>query len=507
MKENFKTILYIEDDPASLTLVGRILESLEHKVIGASNAKEGITKAEVCKPDLILMDVNIPCMNGYELTTKLKSIYALSSIPIVALTSLAGDGEREMAIMAGCDGFIPKPIDVEKFPNLIAQYLSGRKDEVAPEKKSNYLMEYSRRLVTRLEGKIDEISRAEKEWEDTFNAIADMVSIHDKNGRIIKANLSFYNRVGISPDKVIGQMCNKIFYNLETIHDDFPCDITIKSLKPASVEIQNPYLGGIFLIRTYPIFDEKGEFIGFVHVAIDITEKKEMEEQVLQLEKLSEVGELVSSLAHELNNPITGILGYIEHLMDLDKSEDIEKGLKVIQGEAERSARIIRSLLDFSRKHSHEKVKVDVNNIIETVLTLKGHQMRNDNIKIIREFKEPSPVVNGDFNQLQQVVLNIINNSHYAMCHHKQKGILTIKTSEDNESVLLTVEDDGMGIRKEDMKRIFKKFFTTKEVGKGTGLGLSISKKIITEHGGTIEVESEFEKGSRFIVKLPKAGV
>ena len=93
------------------------------------------------------------------------------------------------------------------------------------------------------------------------------------------------------------------------------------------------------------------------------------------------------------------------------------------------------------------------------------------------------------------------------MCHHKQKGILTIKTSEDNESVLLTVEDDGMGIRKEDMKRIFKKFFTTKEVGKGTGLGLSISKKIITEHGGTIEVESEFENGSRFIVKLPKAGV
>jgi len=258
---NFKTILYIEDDRASLTLVRRLLESYGYKLIEASNAKEGITKAEVYKPDLILMDVNIPGMNGYEMTTKLKTAYPLSSIPIVALTSHAGAGEREMAIMAGCDGFISKPIDVEKFPNLIAQYLSGKKEDVEADKKSIYLREYSRRLVTRLEGKIDEISRAEKEWEDTFNAINDMISIHDGNGRIIKANLSFNNRVGISPDKVIGQMCNKIFYNYDGMHDDFPCDMTIKSLKPVSVEIQNPYLGGIFLIRTYPIFDEKGEFM------------------------------------------------------------------------------------------------------------------------------------------------------------------------------------------------------------------------------------------------------
>ena len=504
MKENFKTILYIEDDRASLMLVRRILVSHGYKLIEASNAKEGISKAESYKPDLILMDINIPGMNGYEVTTKLKATYHLSSIPIVALTSLSGNGEREMAIMAGCDGFIYKPLDVGKFPNLIAQYLSGRRDDVEADKKSNYLREYSRRLVTRLEGKIDELSKAEKEWEDTFNAIADMVSIHDRDGKIIKANLSFYNRVGMPHDKVVGQMCNRIFYNYDGISNDFPCDRTIRSLKPVSIEMQNSYLGGIFLIRTYPILDEKEEFIGFVHVAIDTTEKKQMEEQVLQMEKLSEVGELVSSLAHELNNPITGIMGYIEHMMDLDKSEEIEKGLKVIQGEAERSARIIRSLLDFSRKHSHEKVEINVNNMIETVLTLKGHQMRNDSIKIVREFEEPGPLVIGDFNQIQQVVLNIINNSHYAMYHHKQKGTLVIKTSENDSSVLLIFEDDGMGIRKEDMKRMFEKFFTTKEVGKGTGLGLSICKKIITEHGGTIEVESEEGKGSRFIVKLPK---
>jgi len=505
MKENLKTILYIEDDTASLTLVRRILESLGHKVIGASNAKEGITKTADYKPALILMDVNIPGMNGYELTTKLKSIYATSSIPIVALTSLSGGGEREMAIMAGCDGFISKPIDVEKFPNLVVQYLSGRRDDVDADKKSNYLKEYSRRLVTRLEGKIDELSKAEKEWEDTFNAIEDMVSIHDRNGKIIKANLSFYNRVGMPHDKVVGQMCNRVLYNYDGMSNDFPCDKTIRNLKPVSIEMQNSYLGCIFLIRTFPIFDEKEEFIGFVHVAIDITEKKEMEEEVLQMEKLSEVGELVSSLAHELNNPITGILGYIEHMMDLDKSKEIEKGLNVIKEEAERSARIIRSLLDFSHKHSHDKVKMDVNNMIETVLTLKGHQMRNDSIKIVRDFKEPSPIVNGDFNQLQQVILNIVNNSHYAMYHHKQRGTLTIRTFEDDKLVSLVFEDDGMGIRKEDIKRIFEKFFTTKEVGKGTGLGLSISKKIVVEHGGTIEVESEVGKGSKFTVKLPKA--
>jgi PAS domain S-box-containing protein len=503
MSEKEMTILYIEDDKSSLMLVRRVLESFGHKLIEASNAKEGIKMAETYRPNLILMDINMPGMNGYELTTKMKDTAALSSVPIIALTSHAGNGEREMAIMAGCDGFISKPIDIEKFPVLINQYLSGRKDDVEADKKSNLLKEYSRRLVERLEEKIDELSKSKKEWEDTFNAIGEMVSIHDRDFRILKANRSLCRRLNLPIDKIIGRKCHEIFYNLPT--QECICERIIKTFKPETMEVQNPYLGGIFLVSASPIFDENGGFIGLVHVAIDITEKKEMEEQVLQLEKLSEVGELVSSLAHELNNPITGILGYIEYLMDLDKSHDIEKGLNVIKGEAERSARIIRSLLDFSRKHSHEKVEIEVNNIIETVLTLKGHQMRNDCIKIVREFKEPSPVVKGDFNQLQQVILNIVNNSHYAMHHHKQKGTLAIKTLEDGASVLLIFEDDGMGIRREDIKKIFEKFFTTKEVGKGTGLGLSISKKIITEHGGTIKVESEVGKGSRFIVELPKA--
>ncbi len=499
-----KTILYIEDDAVSRTLVRRVLEPCGYKIIEASNAREGLKMATAYKPDLILMDINMPGMNGYELTTKMKDTFALSSIPIIALTSLASEGEREMAIMAGCDGFIAKPIDVDRIPAQIEEYLSGRKDDVAPDKKSHHLKEYSKRLVTRLEEKIDELSKAEKEWEDTFNAISDMVSIHNSGHTITKANLSIYKRLNLPPDKIIGEKCYTVFYNLTAPCKDCPCDKTIKNFKPHTAEKQNPHLNGIFLINTYPIFDEKGKFISVVYVAIDITESKQMEEQVLQMEKLSEIGRLVSSVAHELNNPLTGIMGYAEHLLNLGVSSEIEKGLKIILKESDRSTKIIRSLLDFSRKHKHEMESVDLNTAIDSILTLKGYQMRSDNIKIVKEFKEPAPLAKGDFHQIQQVVLNIINNAHYAMHQHNKKGVFTIRTSENDSSVSFSFEDDGPGIKKEDMEKIFEPFFTTKEAGKGTGLGLSICKKIITEHGGTIEVDSKEGKGSIFTIKLPK---
>jgi PAS domain S-box-containing protein len=504
MNEKGKTILYIEDDAVGRTLVRRVLEPYGYKIVEASNASDGLKMATAYKPDLILMDINMPGMNGYELTTKMKDTFTLSSIPIVALTSLASEGEREMAIMAGCDGFIAKPIDVDKFPDIIAEYLSGKRDEVAPDKKSHHLKEYSRRLVTRLEEKINDLSKAEKEWEDTFNAISDMVFIIDEEHTIVKANLSAYNRLNLPPDKIIGEKYYKVFYNLPAPSQDCPCNKTMKTFKPEASEMQNPYLGGVFLINTYPIFDEKGKFMNVVYVAIDITERKQMEEQVLQLEKLSEIGGLISSIAHELNNPLTGIIGYAEILLESAVSPETEKGLKIILKEADRSAKIIRSLLDFSRKYKPERGDVNINSVIETILAIKIHQMKIENIEIIKKFKEPSPLVKGDFHQLQQVILNIINNAHYAMHQHNKKGVFTIRTFEDDSSVSFSFEDDGPGIKNEDMKKIFEPFFTTKEAGKGTGLGLSICKKIITEHSGTIEAESEVGKGSKFIVKLPK---
>lgn len=504
MKENMKTIFYIEDNESSRTLVKRVMEPLGYKMVLASDAEDGIERMKSDKPDLILMDVNMPGMNGYELTTKLKNTPDLISIPVIALTSHSIEGEKEMAIMAGCDGFISKPIDVELFPSLIDEYLSGRRDKIDPHKKSYYLKEYSRRLVARLEEKIGELLKAEKEWEDTFDAIADMVSIHDREGRILKANLSFYKRLGISPGNAVGQMCHEILYGFANPSEDYACDRTIKTCKPVEVEVHNPHLRGAFFVRTYPIFDKKGVFTSFVHVVADITDRKQMEEQILQMDKLSEIGELVSGVAHELNNPLTGIMGYTEHLIDTGVDREVEKGLKIIYKEAERAANIIRAMLDFSRKYKPEMREVDVNHVVETILVLKGYQMKSENIEVIKELKEHIQFIRADFNQLQQVLLNIINNAHYAMVHNNEKGTLIIKTFVDDTSVSISVKDNGPGIEKDNMGKIFEPFFTTKEAGKGTGLGLSICKKIISEHGGTIELESEVGKGSVFTIKLPR---
>ncbi len=235
----------------------------------------------------------------------------------------------------------------------------------------------------------------------------------------------------------------------------------------------------------------------------DITERKKMQEQLVVQDRLASIGELASGIAHEINNPLTGILGLSELILDTNVPADVREDLKTIHSEAQRTARIVQNLLAFARKQPQEKQSLNVNDTISKVLELRAYEQKVSNINVITRFAPDLPEVKANAFQLQQVFINIIINAEYFMIEAHNRGTLTIATEQVDNIVRISIADDGPGIVKKNLLRMFSPFFTTKEVGKGTGLGLSICHGIVTEHGGRIYAESEVGKGATFIIELP----
>lgn len=253
-----------------------------------------------------------------------------------------------------------------------------------------------------------------------------------------------------------------------------------------------------------------GEEVASVGIFTDLRPKLEMEQklretqlQLLQSEKLRSLGEMAAGVAHEINNPLGGILLYASLLLeDLDPEDPKRRDVERIVQEVTRCKEIVKSLLEFARKSSPDKEPLDVNKALNEGLLFLENQATFHNIRIQKELAPGLPLVLGNLGQLKQVFMNIILNAVDAM---HGEGTLTIRTypSDDRSEVVISFTDTGVGIPKEVLPRIFDPFFTTKEVGKGTGLGLSVSYGIVREHGGRIEVESEVGKGSTFKVVLP----
>jgi len=243
----------------------------------------------------------------------------------------------------------------------------------------------------------------------------------------------------------------------------------------------------------------------YLVIVRDIARRKELEQQLLQVEKLSALGQLVSGVAHELNNPLTSIMGYAQLALENDQDTQTRSDLERILEEAERSARIVKNLLTFARQHRPEKRLADVNQVIESVLNLQAYQLRVDNIVVTTDLEEDLPPILLDSYQIQQVLFNIITNAHQAMTNHRGAGHLHVASqlARNGEALWIIIRDDGPGIPPEILSRIFDPFFTTKDVGEGTGLGLSICFGILKEHGGDIWVESEAGQGTTFFLELP----
>src|SRR3954463_867797 len=244
----------------------------------------------------------------------------------------------------------------------------------------------------------------------------------------------------------------------------------------------------------------------------DVSERKRLEDQardlyhqLLQAEKLAALGQTISGVAHELNNPLATILTWAERLSQRPVDDQTKRGLETILSESERAAKIVRNLLTFARKRHTTRAMVDVNQIVRETLALRSYEQTLANINIIEALAAGLPLAFADPHQFQQVLLNLIINAEQAMLGANGRGTLILRSWHDidTDAVILEVNDDGPGVPEDVQPRIFDPFFTTKEVGKGTGLGLTVAYAIIQEHGGRIAVQSEPGCGASFFVSLP----
>jgi signal transduction histidine kinase len=222
-------------------------------------------------------------------------------------------------------------------------------------------------------------------------------------------------------------------------------------------------------------------------------------------DRLASIGELASGMAHELNNPLTAVIGFADLILEEDIPESIREDLGSLCNEAKRMADVVKNMLTFARKHPAIKTQLNINDVVSKVMEIRSYELKLNRIQVISQLSEHLPLIQGDFFQLQQVVLNIVINAEYFMRETHKESILEIISEKTETGIRLSISDNGPGITKENLSHIFDPFFTTKPVGKGTGLGLSICYGIIQEHNGKIYVESELDKGTSFVIELPSS--
>jgi len=237
-----------------------------------------------------------------------------------------------------------------------------------------------------------------------------------------------------------------------------------------------------------------------------LNDLREMQEQLVQSGKLSAIGQLIAGVAHELNNPLTAVMGYAQLLETTEEvDESIRSDLSKIYMQAQRAAKIVQNLLTFARQHKAERQLVCVNELIERTLEMRIYQLRVENIEVTTKLANQELGTLADPNQLQTVFLNLINNAQDAMTSYRGRGHLTVSSELVDDTISVSFEDDGPGFGSDVHKHLFEPFFTTKEVGKGTGLGLSICFGIVSQMGGRIWAEGTPDQGAKFVVEIPIA--
>ncbi|MGA2368172.1 MAG: PAS domain S-box protein [Dehalococcoidia bacterium] len=257
-------------------------------------------------------------------------------------------------------------------------------------------------------------------------------------------------------------------------------------------------------VSVSPLRDATGNIAGIRGITRDITDRMKMEQQLLMAGKLASIGELAAGVAHEINNPLTAIMGYAQLLAAQDDiPEHIKLDLDKIFSQSQRAARIVQNLLTFARSYALEKKIIDINDLILKSLELRSYEHNVGNIEIITDLQPRLPGISADENQILQVLLNIIINAEHAITSKKREGKIKVTTRLENSMVKIILADDGPGIPRQMLERLFDPFFTTKEVGQGTGLGLSVCHGIVTKHGGRIYAESVEGQGATFIIELP----
>jgi signal transduction histidine kinase/ActR/RegA family two-component response regulator len=358
--------------------------------------------------------------------------------------------------------------------------------------------------------------RASAELRSVLDSLDAAVILLESSGRLRASNERFAQFFGTDPNRLkevdrfeeLEALLASRFRNPDALSRPW------RELKqgrgiPRRDELEMTEPAGRVLERvSRPVLDADGRTIGWLELYYDVTGERQIRSNMLQTEKMAALGQLVSGIAHELNNPLTAIMGYGQLLLGHGLLPAQLSEAERIYQEAERARRIVKNLLYFARENKPERTQVDVNEIVERTLALRSYELKVENILVECDLASDLPRTVADPHQLQQVVLNLMVNAEQALLEGRGRGQIRIRTRYvAPDRIALEVSDDGPGIPRDIASRIFDPFFTTKPSGVGTGLGLSIVYGIVKQHGGDVRCESQSGAGAKFVVELPVSDV
>ncbi len=505
-------------------------------VIEARDGQEGLDLAREQRPDLIISDALMPRLDGFQLLWKIKRDEGLRTIPFVFHSAVyTGGKDEELAFALGAEAFISKPTTPDAFWTELSTILenlpNSRSRPKVPDlldEEREYLRQYNEVVACKLEEKVRELEEslekyraAEEELLKLSSAIKQSpvsIVITDVQGNIEYVNPKFTQITGYQPAEVRGKNPRVLKSGATSQEEYRRLWATISAGDVWHGEFHNLKKNSDLFweyATIAPVRAEEGAITHYIAIKEDITEKKKLEEQLRQSQKMEAVGQLAGGIAHDFNNILMAIIGYGGILqMKMREDDPLRPNVDMLLSAAERATTLTQSLLAFSRKQMIHLQTVNLNEIIQKFGKLLARIIGED-IEIQTVCREDPLPVSVDRGQIEQVLMNLATNARDAMRHGGRLAIVTETTEINGESsaihgsappgkyAVCSVTDSGLGMDEGTIEKIFEPFFTTKEIGRGTGLGLAVVYGIVNQHGGHIEVRSAPGAGTTFNIYLP----
>ncbi|MBU4270211.1 response regulator [Candidatus Dependentiae bacterium] len=483
-------LLNVDDYDAGRYATTRILTMAGFTVIEAETGEEALRKVKEEKPDLVILDINLPDIDGFEVCRGIKEEPSSKLLPVLHLSATFTDTAAKVkGLEGGADGYLTQPVE----PLVLIATIKS---------------------LLRLKDVEAEAVLMASQWESTFDAISSSVFLLDLDCRILRCNKATEKLFNKTQDEIIGRHCWEWMHGANKPIPECPMTSMKNDCQRKSIAFQADERW--LQITVDPILDEAGNLTGAVHAIDDITERINLQAQLIQAQKMESVGRLASGVAHDYNNILSVILGYTELALDkVGPNDPLHADLMEILAAAKRSADITRQLLAFARKQIVAPKVLALNETLEAMFKLL-RQLIGEDIDLSWNPRANLWAVKIDPSQLDQILVNLCVNARDAIAGVGKVTIETDKVTLDaaycddhagfipGDFVLLAVSDNGSGMDKETLGKLFEPFFTTKGVGRGTGLGLATVYGIVKQNKGFINVYSEIGKGTTFRIYLPR---
>jgi signal transduction histidine kinase len=503
-------LLLVDDEEYILKSIRRVLRRGDWQIETASDAEEGLKALERFTPEVVISDFRMPGMNGVEFLSRVKA--QVPRAQRIMLTGQADQQAIEEAInRSEIFRFISKPWNdshlVLTVKSAFEQYALQTENERllrVTQQQNEELRRLNAELETRVALRTHLLSQAKREWELSFDSMeTPLAVVRAKDFTVRRANRAYTDLAGerlVEPlsEESGEQRCYRLLFDRDTPCQGCPMPQAMEAGKGARAELSQR--GRTYAMAAYPLTGEGRAVCSYR----DISDERELTRRLIETEKMAAVGQLSGGVAHEINNPLGGILAFAQ-LMKRDEgrsASDLES-LDLIEESALRCKRIVESLLKFSRhSRTEDRRTFQLNKCAEDSAVLFGVQLKSySKVRMELKLAPELPELFGDPGQLSQVMLNLLQNGLHAL--PPEGGVLMLETGREGDRCFFRVVDTGTGIEDRYVTRIFEPAFTTKPPGQGTGLGLAIAYRIVEDHGGVFKVDTKMGEGSRFTVYIP----